>query len=98
MNFPVSKHITSKTTTNIVAENAYITQIVYLCSGAGTTWALKIQDKATTPRIWFGPVDLTVPSDGKPIIINFTYPVAMEGGIDVITSGGTAGVLDIQII
>ncbi len=98
MNYPVTKHVTTKTTTNIVSESVTMSQIVFLCTGAGTTWALKIQDKASTPRIWFGPVDLTVPADGKPIIINFTVPVYMEGGIDVITSGGTAGVLDIQII
>lgn len=98
MDAPITKHITTKATTNIATGSAYMSQIVYLCSGAGTTWSLKITDKASTPRTWFGPVDMTIPSDGKPIIINFTFPMYMEGGIDVITGGTTAGVLDIQIV
>ena len=98
MDYPVTKHITSKTTTNIANESVVVSQIVFLCTDIGTAWTLTIRDKATTPRTWFGPFTLALPSDGKPTIMNFTFPMYMESGVDVVTGGTTAGVLDIQMI
>ena len=98
MNAPVITHITAKGTVNIASESVVVSQIVFLCTGAGTAWTLAILDKASTPRTWFGPFTLVIPADGKPVVMFYDVPLYMEGGIDVITAGTTPGILDIQML
>ena len=98
MDSPITQHITAKGTVNIADESVVLSQIVFLCSDVGASWTLAILDKASTPRTWFGPFDLVLPDDGKPVIIKFDFPLYMEGGIDVVTAGVTAGILDVQMI
>lgn len=83
--------ITTNGTFTPVAQSCLLGQIVIACKLAGTAWTLEIKDKAAAPRSLVVPFTLTVPADGKPIIIKFDYLVSMDGGIDIVTAGSTPG-------
>lgn len=87
--------ITTKTTTTLIAASVYLRRLVISCSIAGTAWTLQIQDKASAPKIWVPAFTLTVPATGLPTIITFDDPIPMTGGIDIVTAGTTAGVVDV---
>jgi len=93
-----AKHITTSDTTNMMAVSCYVNAIVVTCSDAGTSWTLKIQDQASTPKILVPPFELIVPADGLPNVnVEFKSPQRAEGGIDVVTAGGAPGAVDVQI-
>lgn len=90
----LSFRITTSTTTAVVAADAYLSSVNVTVSNAGTTWTIKVQDKSATPRIGYI-------NDGTGVVIgtkyqNFTDPIPMFGGIDIVTAG-TAGVMDVFI-
>lgn len=88
--------IITNATTNVLAINVFLAHLLIHVKIAGTTWTLEVRDKAATPRTWFGPWTVALPSDGKPIIVdlvqstdpNKRHGLFMEGGIDVITAAG----------
>ena len=86
-------HITTKTTTTVTSSTAYITAVAICVTGAGTTQTLVIQDKSGTP--------LTFYTAGTAIAVGNTYinvmPQKMNGGIDIVTGGTTAGTQDVFI-
>ena len=91
---PVTQWINSKTTTHAVIASCLLEQVVIACADAGTAWTLKIQDLSSpNPRVVVPPCTLAVPTDGKPVIIlgREFFPLPMEGGIDIVTAGTTAG-------
>jgi len=90
---PVPVWINTKTTTQAVTESCLLLQVVIGCADAGTAWTLKIQDGSSpNPFVVVPAFTLAVPTaDGKPIQLNFDYPLPMTGGIDIITAGTTAG-------
>lgn len=103
----VKKLITTGTTatpevTSFVSESCAVTQIVISPALAGTAWSLVISDNAAeggpsnnyTLVVW-SPV--TVPTDGKPIVINFDDPVYMTNGVQAITSGTAPGYLSVWV-
>jgi hypothetical protein len=94
----VSKRINSSATTPLVNGSTYVTSVVINCSGAGTGWTLKIQDRSSPPQILLGPISLANPlpdpPSGKFELANDR--VALRGGVDAITAG-TPGVLDIWL-
>ncbi len=98
MNAPITKRITSKATTNVIAETCVIAQIVISCSNAGSAWTIEIRDKATAPNTWVPAFTLSVPTDGKPVIFRFEFPLYMQGGVDIVTAGTTAGEVSVQMI
>lgn len=103
---PVTKRITSGTTgtpatTTVIASSCVVFLIVIGCVNAGTAWTLKIQDKASSPNVLIPAFTLTVPTDGKVnILLNLEkdFPLPMEGGIDIITAGTTAGEVSVWMI
>jgi len=97
---PLTKRIDTSTTTTAIATSCVVFLIVISCPNAGTSWTLKIQDKATTPNVLIPAFTLTVPTDGKVnVLLNLEqdFPLPMDGGIDIITSG-TAGVVAVWMI
>jgi hypothetical protein len=97
---PVVKRISTSATTTVIDSSCVVFLIVLSCSNAGTTWTLKVQDKATTPNILIPAFTLTLPTDGKVnILLNLEqdFPLPMDGGIDVITAG-TPGVVSVWMI
>ncbi len=92
-----TSHITAKTTTTPTSATAYVSSIAIACSGAGTAWTMVIRDKSGTPLILIPSFTLTIPTTGLPIILNFTEPIIMASGIDIITAGTTAGTVDVFI-
>lgn len=98
---PITKRITSKTTTTVIDTSCVVFLIVIACAGAGTAFTLQIQDKASTPNVLIPAFTLTVPTDGKAnVLLNLEkdFPLPMDGGIDIITSGTTAGVVAVWMI
>jgi len=92
-----STHITTAATTTVTSTTCYISTIVVSCSNAGTSYTLRIQDKAGTPKILVPTTTLTVPSTGAPnVSLLWDEPIIMTSGIDIIT-GGTPGVVDVWI-
>lgn len=87
--------ITTKTTTTIISASAYISTIVISCSNAGTGWTCLIQNKEATPKILIPNFTLSAATTGTPILLQFIEPVLMTDGVDIITDGVTAGVIDI---
>ncbi len=91
----VASHIISNTTTTIVASTAYLSTLVISCSNIGTLWTIVIQNKEGTPKILIPNFILTIPTTGLPIILQFAEPILMTDGIDIITTGSLAGVVDV---
>jgi len=97
---PYIKRITTGTTgtpvtTNLIATNCYVQQIVIACEDAGTAWTLRIQDKSSPNAFVLVPdLTLTVPTTGIPVVlfggVDF-FPIPMTSGIDIVTKGTTAG-------
>jgi hypothetical protein len=55
-----------------------------------------VQDKSGTPSIVMSGT-LSLPTDGFPVVLWFREAIRMEGGVDVITSGTTPGVVDVWV-
>ena len=84
------KRITTAATTTVTSTRCLISQVVISCASAGTTFKLKIQDKATpSPFVLIPEFTLIVPTDGMPNVdlLWKDFPVSMDGGIDIITTG-----------
>ncbi len=85
-----AQHITTKTTTNVVASTVTLHTLIISTSNAGTSWTLTVQDKSTTPKILYvGTVSVST------IVIELPVGIVMTGGIDLVTAGSTAGVMDV---
>lgn len=85
-----TKHITTKTTTNVTTSTCTLHTLLVNVSGAGTSWTLSIQDKASTPQIIYAATVTT----GTTVI---ALPVGIKctSGIDIVTGGTTAGTMDV---
>ena len=84
---PYKKRIVTAATTTVLSESCVVFEIVIAVADVGTTWTLKIQDKAGSPCVLVPKFTMVLPTDFKPIIINFNEPVTMDGGIDIVTTG-----------
>lgn len=86
-----SVRITDKATHAVIGETCVLFYAVISVGGAGSNWTIKIQDKAGTPFV-LSSFELALSEDGQPIVMNFKdFPIPMDGGIDIITDGTTAG-------
>ena len=89
--FSVAKRITTAATTTLISKWAYVSSIYIACNAAGI--ALRVQDKGASVsppqpvKVIVPTFTATVPTDGKPTIIEFKDKVQMAGGIDVVTTG-----------
>ena len=88
--------ITTKTTTTITAATAYVSELVIVCSAAGTSVTLVVQNKEGTPKILVPSFTLAVPTNGNPnVVMRFSEPILMTSGIDIVTAGTTMGTVDV---
>lgn len=103
---PVTKRITTgvtgtPVTTTVIATSCVLFLIAIACAAAGTAWTLQIQDKASPPNVLIPAFTLTVPTDGKVnLLLNLEqdFPLPMNGGIDIITTGTAAGIVAVWMI
>ena len=89
-----ASHITTKTTTTPTSSTAYVSAIAICVTDAGTTETLVIKNKEGTPK--------TIYTAGTAVAAGNTYisfpePIIMTSGIDIVTGGTTAGVVDVFI-
>ena len=85
------KHITTKTTTHVATAKAVLYTVIINVSGAGTSWTLTIQDvDPVVPHILYSATVVTGTT-----VIELPVGVNMNGGIDVVTAGTTAGTADV---
>lgn len=88
-------HITAKETNTLASQNLRLYSLVYNVSNAGTAWTITVQDKQGTPSLLLSAVALATNS-GNPTIVAIPPPgILMTGGVDIITGGTTAGVMDL---
>ena len=87
-------HITNKATLQIETTNAELSSIYLCCSNAGTAWSFAIQDGSVGPKIILDLPTLTAFSNA---IYEFKDRVRMESGINIVTGGTTAGVIDVWV-
>jgi hypothetical protein len=84
--------ITSNTTNTVTSSDAYLTQLVVCVTGAGTSWTIKVQNKEATPKIVYS---------ATAAVGTYVYSMGgltlMTSGIDIVTSGTTAGTADVFI-
>jgi hypothetical protein len=78
--------ITSGTLT-LIGVTRFVAQVVIVVNNAGTSWKLKIQDRASPAFVLVPEVTLSAPSTANAVIENFQEPIRMEGGIDIVTTG-----------
>jgi hypothetical protein len=86
-----TKHITTKTTTNVTTSSCVLYTLVINVSGAGTSWTISVQDKATTPQIVYAATVATGTT-----VIALPIGIKMDSGIDIVTAGTTAGTMDVK--
>jgi hypothetical protein len=96
------KRIITSTTTTFIAQSTFIRQIIISVVDAGTTWKLRIQDKDTIPYVLVDDYTLSIASDGKPAMLDFTgqagdLGVYMIKGIDIVTTGANPGIACVWI-
>lgn len=91
-----SVHLTTNTTTTPTATTAYISSITISNEVAGTTSTVTIQDKQGTPLKLVNGLATTALTTA-PTVVNFQTPVKMVSGIDIITAGAVAAIVDVWI-
>jgi photosystem II stability/assembly factor-like uncharacterized protein len=84
-------HITTSATTTVTSSTAYLNSIVITTTNAGTTWALRIQNKEGTPKVIYNIAAVAVGT----VTIPLQGALLMTSGIDIITTGATPGVVDV---
>lgn len=83
--------ITTSTTTTPETANFVLAQLVIAVSGAASGWTVTIQDKSGTPNVLYS----AALSAGSTQIFPFGRGLTMKSGMDIVTSGGTPGVLNV---
>lgn len=91
-----SVHLTSNATTTPTSSTAYISSIAISSEVSGTTSTVTIQDKSGTPLKLVNGFSTTTLTT-TPTIVNFSTPVKMVSGIDIITAGAVAATIDVWI-
>lgn len=92
-----ANRITTKDTFTVVTDSSFLHQVVICVKNAGTSWALAIQDKASTARVRIWIPTIALPTDNKPYQVFYDKPIRMDNGIDIVTSGTTAGELTVDL-
>lgn len=88
-----SYHVTTNVTNTPWAGSVGLLSLVICTTGAGTTWVITVKSKEATPKIIY---QATVAAGTVvPIALTDAGFIEMIGGIDIVTSGATPGVLDV---
>ena len=85
-------HITTSTTTHVATSTARLKRLVLSVSGSPSSWSVTVQDKSGTPKIVY--TNSFSAATTAPVVLDFGDGILMTGGIDIVTSGATPGVLD----
>ena len=93
----VANHITTNTTTTVPTPPSTIRlkQIVLNVTGTPSAWVVKIQDKGATPKVVY--TNTFNAATTTTIVVSFGDGIVCVGGVDIITSGTTPGILDIWL-
>jgi hypothetical protein len=95
--FPLKKRIVTAAVTTIVSSSCVLYEYVIAVAAPGTSFTVRIQDKASPPVILVPTFTVAVPTTGLPIYQKFEEPLPMDGGIDIITTG-TPGEVGIWMV
>ena len=81
----------------LIAKSLSLAQILIVCSSAGTSWVIRIEDLDTPPSIVAPPTTMSAPSGADPFSIDkfLNIPIPVVGGLNFVTVSGTPGVVDI---
>jgi hypothetical protein len=85
-------HLTANGTTTVTSTAAYVKSVAITCTTAGTTETITIKNKEGTPKTLYISPTLVV---GTTLVLSFTAPIQMVGGIDIVYGGAGAGVVDV---
>jgi len=85
-------HITSNATTTVTSNDAYLTQLVVCVTTAGTSWTITVKNKEATPKIVY-----SATAAAGTYVYAMGNLTIMKSGIDIITSGTTAGTADVFV-
>jgi hypothetical protein len=83
--------VTTSTTTTPETTNFTLASLVIAVSGAASGWTVTIQNKAGTANVLYS----KALSAGATEVYSFPRGIGMTGGLDIVTSGGTPGVLNV---
>lgn len=79
-------------TTTVYDKDCYFDWAKIAVVDGGTSWVLKVQDKATPdPNVLLCGSWATNDKDSGITFFQAPEPVLMRGGIDIVAAGGTAG-------
>ena len=93
----VHKRITTNTTTNVTTKGAAVKQIKITVADPGTTWKLRIVDKAANPAYITPEFTLSAQNTPDAAKVFYDIPIPAENGIDIVTPSGTVGAVDVWI-
>lgn len=88
-----STRVTTNTTVTVVATTAYVNSAVVSVSAAGSNWVIRIQSKEATPKILYQATAVV----GTVQPVNVVVPIGLNTGIEIVTTGTTAGTADIWV-
>lgn len=98
MTKPKHRRIATSTTTTFYTTSIVLRQIAIVCSDAGTTWTFSMTDKATPdPAHIIAPITISKDAEVMTKVSDFKEGIPCEGGLDVVTSGGSPGVVDVWV-
>lgn len=89
-----SLHSTTNATTTPTSSTAYISCVAISVEVVGTTSTVTIQDKSGTPLKL---VPGLISTATGLTVYNFSSPVKMVSGIDIVTAGAVAATVDVWI-
>jgi hypothetical protein len=89
--------ITTNTTTEVTASSGQLIWLRLVVTGSPSAWVITVQNKETPAKIFYVSDSLSAPATIQvefPLRNDRTDPVPMTGGIDIVPSGTTPGVLN----
>jgi hypothetical protein len=87
--------ITSNGTTSIVTGSCLLSILVISVGVAGSSWVISVTDGSSPANVLVPAFTAILPADHKPIVIEFDPAIRMDGGVKVVTSGTTPGVVSV---
>ena len=93
-------HITTSAVTNVTAVDANITAALISVTNSGTNWDLSIKDRDTPAHNVIPPYVLNQPGSSSDLIGKAfapPVPIFMKGGIDIVTTGASTGIVDVWL-
>ena len=90
-------HITTNTTVTMTSKDTYIYSLVATSTNAGTSWVLQVRNKEGTPKVVYTAAGAGGSVSVGKDVFDMSAGVLMLGGVDIVTTGTTPGVVDVFI-